>query len=96
VPISAERGWGLEDLLAGIDRVLAGDLIPMTADLPYAAGRLVNLWRSKGSIESEEYLADGVRIVGRVPAALRATFERYRVRAPSTRAARRGRGSRST
>jgi GTP-binding protein HflX len=96
VPISAERGWGLDDLLASIDRVLAGDLIPMTADLPYAAGRLVNLWRSKGSIESEEYLADGVRIVGRVPAALRATFERYRVRDRSTRAGRRGTGSRST
>jgi GTPase len=95
VPISAERGWGLEDLLASIDRVLAGDLVPMTADLPYAAGRLVNLWRSKGSIESEEYLADGVRIVGRLPAALRGTFERYRVRAPSTRAGRQGKGSRS-
>jgi hypothetical protein len=68
----------------------------LTADLPYTAGRLVNLWRSKGSIESEEYLADGVRVVGRLPAALRGTFERYRVRAPNTRVARRGTGSRST
>lgn len=96
VPISAELGWGLHDLLACIDRVLASDLLPMTAELPYAAGRLVNLWRSKGSIESEEYLPDGVRIVGRLPAALRGPFERYRVRDPNTRANRRGTDSRST
>lgn len=93
VAIAAEPGWGLDDLLLAIDQVLAGDLIPMTAELPYAAGRLVNLWRSKGTIESEEYLAEGVRIVGRLPAAIRSTFERYRVRDGSARAARSGQGS---
>ncbi len=95
VAISAEKAWGLDELLECVDEVLAGELLPMTADLPYDQGRLLNLWRSRGAIETEEYHADGVRVVGRLPRALRAQFERYRVRAPSTRAARRGRGSRS-
>lgn len=94
VPISAEKGWGLDELLTCIDRVLAGDLVPMVADLPYAAGRLVNLWRSKGSIEQEEYLPEAVRVTGRLPAALRGTFERYRVREQRPRPTARGAGPR--
>jgi GTP-binding protein HflX len=95
VPISAEKGWGLDELLGCVDRVLAGELLPMQADVPYDQGRLLNLWRSRGSIESEEYRAEGVRVVGRLPASLRSSFERYRVRDQSTRASRRGTGSRS-
>jgi GTP-binding protein HflX len=96
VAISAEKAWGLSELLECVDEVLAGELLPMTADLPYDQGRLLNLWRSRGSIETEEYRAEGVRVVGRLPRALCAQFERYRVRDPNTRGVRRGRGFRST
>jgi GTP-binding protein HflX len=93
VPISAERGWGLDDLLSRVDQVLAGELIALTAEIPYDQGKLVNLWRSRGTIEREEYGADGVLIVGRIPAALRGQLERYRVRDADGRAARVGKRS---
>jgi GTP-binding protein HflX len=85
VAISAERGWGLDGLLAQVDQVLAGGLIELTAEIPYDQGKLLNLWRSRGTIEQEEYGANGVRIVGRIPGALRGQIERYRVRVPTRR-----------
>jgi GTP-binding protein HflX len=90
IAISAERGWGLDDLLRCVDQVLAGDLLQLTADVPYDQGRLLNLWRQRGQIESEEYRGDGVRVVGRIPAALRGALERYRVREGGRRASRNG------
>ncbi|HEY3083552.1 MAG TPA: GTPase HflX [Chloroflexota bacterium] len=85
VALSAERGWGLGDLLARVDQMLAEDLIALTADIPYGQGKLVNLWRSRGTIEHEEYGANGVRIVGRIPGALRGALEPYRVGASARR-----------
>ena len=96
VPIAAGQKWGLVDLLETVDQILADELEPIVADLPYDSGRLLNLWRTKGVIEKEEYRAEGIRITGRVPATLRAALERYRVRDRSTRAARPRTGSHNT
>ncbi|TAK23427.1 MAG: GTPase HflX [Chloroflexota bacterium] len=93
--IAAANGRGLDDLLLAVDRALAEDLDALVADIPYVEGHLVNLWRTRGSIETEEYQADCVRVVGRLPRNLLHRFERYRVRVPNTRAGRRGTGSRS-
>ncbi len=97
VPISAERGWGIADLLHEIDRALAEQLRAMRALLPYAEGALLNLWKSHGVVETEEYAEHGVLVAGRLPPALTHRFERYRQRDPAAqpRPTRRERASRA-
>ena len=83
VAISAERGWGIADLLDEIDRALAEQLHAMRALLPYAEGALLNFWKSHGVVEAEEYLEDGVLVAGRLPPMLIHRYERYRQRDPA-------------
>lgn len=77
VPISAVAGTGLEALLARIEREIGRQYVPITVEIPYTAANLVNLFRSRGMVEGEEYGAGGTVITGRLPEGLLPNFARY-------------------
>ena len=79
VPISAERRWGLHELLQKIDDVLGDDLVDMEVRLPYSAGDLVALFHSNAIVKKRSYGKDGVTLRGRVSQKLVKAFEKYRV-----------------
>jgi len=79
VPISAARGWGLDALLATVERLLSRDLVPLTVRIPYRQGRLVALFKEHGSVQAEEFESDAVLLRGRLPPHLLATFAPYQV-----------------
>ncbi len=68
VPISAQDGRGLEQLLAAIDALLARDQVWLTVCIPFSRGDLVQFFRERGQVQRLEYMADGVTIEGFVPA----------------------------
>ncbi len=76
-PISALTRAGLPDLLEKLAAVLAVNLLPIRVTLPYDAGELAQLFRQRGSVESEEYVEKGLRISGKVPPALLPAFAPY-------------------
>jgi GTP-binding protein HflX len=78
VAISATTRAGFPDLLAKLGAVLALGLQRITVTVPYAAHDLVQLFRQRGSVESEEYRDGGLRMTGRVPPELLGAFAPYR------------------
>ena len=77
VLISARLGWGLHDLLVGLEHRLAESDVALTVRIPYQQGQLVNLFRTQGLVELEHHDAEGTFIEGRIPAKLRAQFAPY-------------------
>eukprot|EP00958_Prasinococcus_capsulatus_P004580 scaffold421_cov382-Prasinococcus_capsulatus_cf.AAC.13 len=65
---SAFTGEGVEGLLQIIEDLVSEELLwPVKLIVPYANGELLSTIHNKGVVEEEEYLADGVRVVARVP-----------------------------
>lgn len=81
VPISAREKIGLENLLARVESTLAESLIPVTARIPYRAGKLISLFHEQGVVETTEHVDGAVVMAGRVPASLLARFKPYAVKA---------------
>lgn len=79
IPISAEKGIGLEALLTRIERVLADAMIPITVSLPYKEAELASVFHRLGIVEQEEHGAEGIVISGRLPGYLVPQYEVYRV-----------------
>jgi len=77
VPLSALHGYGIEELLREVQRVLASDHVRVTVHIPYRAGRLVELFHQRGVVEREEYTDDGTRITGTLPRAFLADFDTH-------------------
>lgn len=77
VAVSARNGWGLDALLAHIERALRVQMAPITALIPYRRNDLVTLWHQRGMIDEERYEAEGTMIIGRVPATLVRRFEPF-------------------
>jgi GTP-binding protein HflX len=77
VLISARLGWGLHDLLIELERRLAESDVAVTVRIPYAQGKLVNLFRTQGLVEVERHDAEGTWLEGRIPAKLRSQFAPY-------------------
>ena len=77
VPISAQKQWGLENLLATIQDRLGAGLVAFKVLIPYQKSDLVSLFHEKGIIESEEHTDKGTLIAGRVPSRYEATFRSY-------------------
>jgi len=67
VPISAEQGVGMAELLATIEEGLYEQMIDADLVLPYGAGEALNLWHRQGIVEEQIYTDSGVRVRGRVP-----------------------------
>ncbi|HEX2173920.1 MAG TPA: GTPase HflX [Dehalococcoidia bacterium] len=77
VLISARLGWGLHDLLIELERRLAESDVAVAVRIPYAQGKLVNLFRTQGLVETEHHDAEGTFLEGRIPAKLRSQFAPY-------------------
>ena len=77
VPISAETGWGVRELLERIEDVLNRSMVPAEALIPYSAGEMVNLWHIHGLIEEEEHTEKGVRIKGMLPKEMAGRYPVY-------------------
>ncbi|GAB4277505.1 MAG: GTPase HflX [Candidatus Promineifilaceae bacterium] len=77
VPISAQTGKGIPELLVTIEAVMVGQLVSVQVKLPYKRGDLVSLFHERGQVDAEEHAADGVVIYGRLPERLTPYFEPY-------------------
>ncbi len=75
VPISAEQGVGIDELLGAIQQVLLDQMIEVDTILAYTEGDLLAIWRQQGAIEVEDYEPQGVHVKGRVPRWLAAAME---------------------
>jgi GTP-binding protein HflX len=72
VPLSAQTGEGLEQLLVEIERVLSDNMLEIKLTLPYQRGDLVALIHDQGVVDHEEHTADGVNLVAHVPPRIKA------------------------
>lgn len=79
VAISAQRGWGLNELQQHIEQSLGALMKPVRALIPYNRNDLVALWRKRGLIDEERYDAEGTYVVGRLPDVVVGQIERYLV-----------------
>ena len=80
VAVSAEKGWGLEDLLKRIEGALGDKMTHMEAIIPYKRNDLVALWHQRGVVDDEQYEEQGTHICGRVPEPLVHQIEQYIVK----------------
>ncbi len=83
VLISAKRGWGIEALTQKVEEILNATTPWLEVRIPYADSELVDMFRRRGVVESEEYTPDGALLRGRLPARYAAQLERYRISASS-------------
>lgn len=77
VRISAKTGEGLPALLDAITAALPPDRRRVTLMLPYSQGALAEQCRREGAVESEEYTADGTRMVVTLGARLLSMAQEY-------------------
>lgn len=75
---SARTGDGLDLLLDRLCAEAAANDRLISADVPYREGGLLKFVHEQGQLISEEYLADRVRIVAKVPARIAGRLERFR------------------
>lgn len=75
---SARTGDGLDLLLDRLSAEAAANDRLISADVPYREGGLLKLVHEQGQLISEEYLADRVRIMAKVPARIAGRLERFR------------------
>lgn len=64
IAVSAHSGFGIEELLAEIDRVLPGPNTPIDLIVPYDHGDLVHKIVTTGIVKLMEHLDSGTHIVG--------------------------------
>ena len=67
IVVSALKGWGLEELLLSLVRVLEAGLVDLNITLPLSAADLVSLAHERGEVYSEEYTAKGIKLHAQVP-----------------------------
>lgn len=70
IPVSAVTGDGLEDVGIVLDEVLRDILLTVEAVVPYSRGELMAAVYTQGSVEAEDFVAEGTHITACVPAAL--------------------------
>jgi GTP-binding protein HflX len=75
VAISALTGWGMDDLLTCLERVLLTSMVPIDIVVPYSRGDLVALAHETGIVEHEEHATEGTHIKGWVPPDIAARFQ---------------------
>jgi GTP-binding protein HflX len=82
VPISAERGSGLADLLERIEASISTShgYARLEVCIPYDRSELVNLFYRAGQVERESHEEEGTYLIGSIPGRLEAQFEPFLVR----------------
>lgn len=74
---SAKTGEGLDDLIARLEREAAATDRLVSAEVPYQEGQLLKVIHEQGKVISEEYLANGIRLVAKVPERIAGKMRRY-------------------
>ena len=77
VPISASRQFGLDLLLAALDRATRPDTIDLELLIPYGREAVLNELRQVGGLNRSEYAAEGTRAWGWVPRHALHRFETF-------------------
>jgi len=77
VLVSALRGWGIDALLERIEATLVGEVPTVEVMIPYAEGRLVDLFRRRGRVVSEQHTAEGTVLRGELPRPVARAFTPY-------------------
>lgn len=72
--VSAHTGDGVATLREAIAGAVPRGDVPVDVVIPYERGDLVARIHTEGQVQSTEHLADGTRVVGRVPHALAAVL----------------------
>ncbi len=79
VAASALTGSGLDDLRDRLGDVVRAGQVAVEVEIPYSAGELVDLFHTRGHIESEAHEPAGTRISGSLPRILLRHFQPYLV-----------------
>jgi GTP-binding protein HflX len=82
VPISAQAGAGMPELLAEVERALYTRLEPIRVRLTYRRADLIARFHEQGVVDQEEHDARGVWLTGRLPAAELYRFRPFAQRGP--------------
>jgi GTP-binding protein HflX len=77
--VSAKTGKGMDLLEASIAELLPRPDVPFSGVIPYSRGDLVSRIHLAGEVEELEYLEEGTRIKGLVPADLAAELAPFRL-----------------
>jgi len=77
VLISAQKGWGVDDLLNAIDNALKQHMALVDVLIPYSRGDLVSLIHEHGTVEMEEHTESGTHLVGHLPINLAGRLSPY-------------------
>lgn len=77
VAVSAYERWGLANLLARLEALIADTMVACDAVIPYQRNDLVALWHERGYVEREQFEPDGTHISGRIPPVLLQQFTRF-------------------
>ncbi|MBA0044916.1 GTPase HflX [Mycobacterium sp. NPDC050853] len=72
--VSAHTGDGIAKLRAAIAEAVPRGDVPVDVVIPYDRGDLVSRIHADGQVQSTEHLADGTRVIARVPHALAAVL----------------------
>lgn len=79
VMVSAQTGYGLDDLRHAIVDAIERTYHPISIVLPYDRGDLLSLFYERGLVESEDADEEGMHISGRIPPRLVSYFEQFQV-----------------
>jgi GTPase len=77
VCISALQGTGVENLEEQLLNAVSAQFVPVTVQIPYGDADLVNLFRSRGTVETEDHIAAGTLIKGKLPPGLVQSFKQF-------------------
>lgn len=83
VLVSAEKGWGVGSLLEMMDDALNAQSPEVEVRIPYSRSELVDLFRRRGAVASEDHTPEGTLLRGRIPRRYEWRFEPYRVNVDS-------------
>jgi GTP-binding protein HflX len=79
VSVSAQAGYGLDELLQKMEAVLTARLHRVRLLLPYQRGELVSELYDAGSVETQEHTDDGVVLTVQIPFSLYEKFKAYQI-----------------
>lgn len=79
VAVSGKTGFGLDEVGVAVDEALRQVLRKVEVVVPYNRGEMIAAIYSQGSVQGEEYVADGTRIVAKVPSGLHSRLQEFLV-----------------
>jgi GTP-binding protein HflX len=77
VVVSARTGAGIDELLAGIERLMPKRFREISVVIPYNRGDLLSRAHDEGEVLSVEHGSDGTELTARLPLGLAAELDRY-------------------